>query len=111
MLLAVVGNDFYLQVSDLFIAYINTALDYCVSLLPLLFLGGGEGFGEWNEAALKYAQDRVRRNPKGVDAHTKLGFNLNKLDRYQKAIVILEEAIRIKSDFVLAHNDIRFSYY
>ena len=33
------GNDFYLQVSGLFLAYINTALDYCLSLLPLLFLG------------------------------------------------------------------------
>ncbi len=37
----------------------------------------GEGFGEWNEEALKYAQDRVRCNPNGADAHTKLGFNLN----------------------------------
>ena len=72
MLLAVVGNDFYLQVSDLFIAYINTALDYCVSLLPLLFLGRVKVLGNGMKKHLKYAQDRVRRNPNDADAHTNL---------------------------------------
>ena len=60
---------------------------------------------------LKYAQDRVRRNPNDSDAHTNLGFILNNLGRHQEAIAILKEAIRIKSDFALAYNNIGFPYY
>ncbi|MEM7343193.1 MAG: cyclic nucleotide-binding domain-containing protein, partial [Chloroflexota bacterium] len=61
--------------------------------------------------ALTYLHLATEENPGSAEVQYELGYLYRQVDQFERAIVHLEESIRLRSDFVDAYNQLGITYY
>ena len=73
--------------------------------------GGGSSSIETSSDRVAYYESLVKEDPGSADAHYGLGNALSDSGRKEEAVLEFREAIRLKPDYLVAHNNLAVALY